>query len=283
VVEARLAGLLIAGLSMTALFFVLLGIVRRADRLITARSDELSRAYTDLRAAEAMRDDLTDMIVHDLRTPLTTVTVNLDLMARLADDPTHQNTQRRFLSNARDSTKRIVGLINDLLDVSKLEAGQLHPMREWLSILDLLHERAAVFAIQAEAENKQIAVEAEAELPSALADPSLVSRELDNLISNALKYTSSGGHVRLSAARNGRMLRLSVNDDGEGIPAEYIERIFDKFVQVPDDNRSRRRGTGLGLTFCKLAVEAHGGQIWAKSTPGQGSAFFFTLPMQTAE
>jgi signal transduction histidine kinase len=281
VLNARLAGLLIAGITMGLLFVILLNVVRRADRLITTRSRELARAYADLRAAEGMRDDLTDMLVHDLRTPLTTVTVNLDLITRVEDDPAHAHSRRRFLSNARDSTKRMLGLINDMLDVSKMEAGQmLQPMREVLDVQTLLRERSEAFAPQAEADRKRIRVDAPPNLPTVLADPALISRVLDNLISNALKYTDPGGQVTLAAQANGREMCVRVQDDGVGIPPDYVERIFDKFVQVPDADRlSIRRGSGLGLTFCRLAVEAHGGRIWAESQLGLGSTFSFTLQL----
>ncbi len=277
---ARATGLFTAGLSMGLLFVLLLGIVRRADRLLTARRDELAHAYADLRAAEAMRDDLTGMIVHDLRTPLTTIIVNLDLMERVAEDPLHRHSQGRFLSNARDSSRRMIGLINNLLDVSRLEAGQLQPMRELLAIPVLLHDRAEAFGTQAEADDKRITATAPADLPLVLADPTLVSRVLDNLISNALKYTDRGGRVALSAEMNQQAVIVRVQDDGEGVPPEYAERIFDKFAQALNANGAPlRQGAGLGLTFCKLAVEAHGGRIWVESAPGRGSTFLFTLPV----
>ncbi|MGH8630234.1 MAG: sensor histidine kinase, partial [Burkholderiales bacterium] len=163
---------------------------------------------------------------------------------------------------------------------SRLEAGQLQPMREWLTLLDILRDRAEAFGTQAEADDKRITASAPADLPLVLADPTLVSRVLDNLISNALKYTERGGRVRLSAEMNQQAVIVRVQDDGEGVPPEHAERIFDKFAQVLNANGAPlRQGAGLGLTFCKLAVEAHGGRIWVESAPGQGSTFLFTLPV----
>jgi signal transduction histidine kinase len=282
VVHARSTGLLIAALSMGLLFLALLVVVRRADHLITARNNELARAYADLRAAETMRDDLTDMIVHDLRSPLTAITANLDLLGRVAEDPAHQEIRQRLWSNARHSAQRMIKMINDMLDLTKLEAHHMPLVTAPLAVSELLYERAQAHTSQAEVEEKHIAVSVPDNLPRPGADATLIGRVLDNLISNALKYTRPGGHVTLAAEQNGTALLLSVADDGEGIAQEYAERIFDKFFQVTAGaDRPQRSGTGLGLAFCKLVVEAHGGRIWVEGRPGQGSKFIFTVPLAT--
>ncbi|MCA9971274.1 MAG: HAMP domain-containing histidine kinase [Anaerolineales bacterium] len=279
VIRARLTGLLIAGFSMGLLFLSLLVIVRRADRLITTRTNELARANAELQAAKALRDDLTDMIVHDLRTPLTTVNLSLDLLERTLDDPSKQQFRGRFFQGAREQLTRMLGLINQLLDVARLETGQLRVETAAFPVARLLEEKASLFALQAEADDKCVQVDAAAPLPPAMGDRELVGRVLDNLIANALKYTQPGGQITLRARDNGAMLQVQVADDGEGIAPEAAARIFDKFYQVTDgQGRPVRRGTGLGLTFCKLVVEAHDGRIWVDSTPGKGSTFSFTLP-----
>jgi signal transduction histidine kinase len=104
-------------------------------------------------------------------------------------------------------------------------------------------------------------------------------RVLDNLISNALKYTHKGGQITLQAQNSNGAIHIKIADDGDGISADNLQRIFDKYIQVDNENGGARRGTGLGLTFCKLAVEAHGGRIWVESKEGQGSNFYFTLPL----
>jgi signal transduction histidine kinase len=277
---SRRAGLGLAALSLGGLFMALSLIIYRADRLITSRSRELEQAYADLKRVEGLREDLTNMIIHDLRNPLTTVTANLDLIARTYQNPAYANTLPRFLANARTASKRMTGLIDDLLTVSKFEVGQLQPDLALVNIPNLLSDRAEAYRPQAEAEHKQLTVIAPPDLPAVMADAGLIGRTVDNLLSNALKYTDSGGDILIQVDREADLVRVSVSDNGEGIPAEYHARIFEKFVQVTDVNGlPLRKGTGLGLTFCRLAVEAHGGRIWVESALGAGSTFSFTLPL----
>jgi len=245
------------------------------------RSRELERAYADLRQAESLRDDLTHMIAHDLRNPLTTIIVNLDLSAMVRHDPDYDDDLPRLLMTARSAGERMINMIGDLLHVSKLEAGELRPALDTLSLPALLAEKDEACRSQAEGENKTLVIHASADLPPVMADAELIGRVIDNLISNALKYTVTGGRIEISAERHDQNLVVCVRDDGQGIPLEYHARIFDKFVQVTDSmDVPLRKGAGLGLAFCRLAVEAHGGKIWVESVPGQGSAFSFTLPLE---
>jgi len=277
---SRRSGLGLAALSLGGLFLALLAIVRRADQLITNRTLELEHAYTNLREAEGLRDDLTNMIVHDLRNPLTAITANLDLIGKTLNDPAYADAPPRFLSSARGAGQRMMGLIDDLLNFSKLEAGELRPVLSPVYLPTLLTEKEEGFRPQAEKETKTFTVKAPAQLPAFLADAGLISRVIDNLISNAFKYTDSGGHIAVEAEHSDHTLVVHVRDDGQGIPPEYHARIFDKFVQVADSSGAPlRKGTGLGLAFCRLAIEAHGGKIWVESAPGSGSTFSFTLPL----
>lgn len=282
-VRARLTGLLIAGISMGALFLALLIIVIRSNSLIISRNEELAQAYADLKTAEARRDDMTDMIVHDLRSPLTSISMSLDLLKQVMDDESKRAYRERFISSAQTSVQRMLSMINDLLDSARFEAGRLQLSQSPQVISALLHERAAAYEMQAAVSEKRIEVDVQNNLPPTLVDDAVMRRVLDNLISNALKYTTRGGEVRLCAHKNGTSVVVQVADNGEGISPENKERIFEKFMQATDENgRPVRHGTGLGLTFCKLAVEAHGGRIWVESEVGQGSTFSFTLPLVDA-
>jgi signal transduction histidine kinase len=277
---SRQTGLGLAALSLGGLFLIILFIIRRADHLITSRTRELEKAYANLRQAEGMRDDLTNMIVHDLRNPLTAVMANLDLIGKAIQTPNSASASPRFLTGARASGQRMMGLIDDLLNVSKFEAGELRPVMAPVHLPALLTEKAAAYQSQAEKEHKTLGLNASADLPTVMADAGLISRVIDNLLNNAFKYTEAGGKVELNAELNGASVRVCVCDDGEGIPLEYQTRIFEKFVQVTDRHGvPLRKGAGLGLAFCRLAVEAHGGKIWVESTPGHGSTFYFTLPL----
>lgn len=274
----RRAGLAVAAVSLGGLFLALLVIVRRADQLITSRSRELERAYLDLREAEGMRDDLTNMIVHDLRNPLTAVLSNIDLAERMAKDPA---LSAQFLGSARSASRRMVGLIDDLLHVGKFEAGELRVVKQPVDLAALVTDTAAHYGPAAERDNKKITVQLAPDLPLVPADSALVARVLDNLLSNALKYTEDQGRIELVVAQQAETVLIQVRDNGQGIPPEYGQRIFEKYMQVTNDQGvPLRKGTGLGLAFCRIAIEAQGGKIWVESTPGQGSTFSFTLPLK---
>ena len=277
VLQARRNGLSVALTSMALLFLALLGIVRRADQLIKNRTDELARAYADLQAAEATRDDLTDMIVHDLRSPLTAVEISLQLLRK--QSPKTIEHQNRLLTNAHAALRRTVGLINDILNVAKLEENKLNLTLTTVEINHFLQERVNSHSLLIENERKHLHLIPLDKPLKLQVDAKMVARVLDNLISNALKYIRAGGHIQLTACLKKEFLQIAVTDDGAGISPENAKRIFDKFVQVKGESGMVRRGTGLGLTFCQLAIEAHGGQIWVESELGKGSTFYFTLPL----
>jgi NtrC-family two-component system sensor histidine kinase KinB len=174
----------------------------------------------------------------------------------------------------------MTGMIDDLLNVGKFEAGELRPVLAPIYLPTLLSDKVESYRSQAEKEQKTLSLRAPAELPTVLADLSLVSRVIDNLLSNAFKYTDPGGAIEVAAERKGQDVVVHVRDNGQGIPAEFHQRIFEKFVQVTEPNgMPLRKGTGLGLAFCRLAVEAHGGRIRVESAPGRGSEFVFNLPL----
>jgi NtrC-family two-component system sensor histidine kinase KinB len=231
-----------------------------------------------------LRDDMTEMLVHDLRSPLTAVMGSLALMREVFDDGDREGFERLQLM-AQHSSDRILRIVNQLLDISRLESGQLPLEREQLGIATLLEEVARRFEPLTEEADIETTVEAAPGLPTVHADRSLINRVLDNLLDNAIKFTPDGGQVRLWACEDrGRApggLLIGVTDSGRGIPQEAQARLFSKFQQV-SSVEGRRRGTGLGLAFCRLAVEAHGGQIWVESELDKGSTFLFTLPIVKA-
>lgn len=241
---------------------------------------ELEQAYADLRQAESLRDDLMNMIVHDLRTPLMVVTGNLELLQWIMKGRLPANSQEKCIGDAQLASDRMMGMIDDLLNVSKLDAGELKPVLAAVDLFSLLDEKAEIYCAQAERDNKTFLIK-KFEQPSVIrADSNLISRVIDNLVSNAFKYTEPGGYIEIGIVQQDQILCLYVRDDGQGIPLRYQASIFDKFFQVTDTaGKSLRKGVGLGLAFCRLAVEAHGGKIWVESQPGQGSIFSFTLPL----
>jgi signal transduction histidine kinase len=259
---------------------VLLLIVNRADLLIRTRTQELELAYANLRQAEGMRDDLTNMIVHDLRNPLTALTANLDLIGKTMNNPAYPDAPPRFLAGARLAGQRMTGMIDDLLNVSKFEAGELRLVTAPIYLPTLLADKMDSYRTQAEKESKTLSLNAPADLPTVTADGNLISRVVDNLLSNAFKYTDPGGTITVEAENKGSEIIVRVRDNGQGIPPEFMAKIFTKFAQASSANGAPlRKGTGLGLAFCRMAVEAHGGKIRVDSTQGRGSTFYFTLPI----
>ncbi len=279
IMDARYTGLLIAAITMGLLFTILWLVVRRADSIIVARTHELAIAYRDLRLAEAMRDDLTHMVVHDLRTPLTAILTSLSLLKRMSESD-RADFQNRVIDRTNRAAQRLDQMIDDILKVSKIETGELKPRREPVSMSHLLTEQMDPYFMQAAAEEKYLNVDCPPELDACI-DPALTARVLENLLSNAFKYTTRGGHITVSAQGMNGTLCLSVRDDGEGVPDDFKDQIFRKFSMVPElAGRPIRKGTGLGLAFCRLAVEAHGGQIWVEDAPGGGSDFKMQMPRE---
>jgi signal transduction histidine kinase len=232
-----------------------------------------------LHAAESLRDDLTHMIVHDLRTPLTALLNGVRLIKFVGE--LNEKQQDVFHLSVR-SGNTLLKMINDLLDVSKMESGPLPLEYAHVSTITLLNN--AMQQVQALATSKGLTLTSEVapDLPAFLADEDKMLRTLVNLLSNAIKFTPQGGFISLSArlAEDEQGIVFAVSDTGEGIPQSELEHVFDKFAQVETRISGRKMSTGLGLTFCKLTVEAHGGRIWIESEVGKGSTFLFCIPIE---
>lgn len=232
---------------------------------------------TARRTAEQMREDLTHTMVHDLRSPLTTITTSLELLQSglLGELSSRQD---EVVQLAQSGARRMLQLVDTILDVSRLEAGQMPLRRIALDLPDLV---AMVIRLQGPlANDKQIQLVSDLPetLPPVWADVAIIERVLQNLVGNAIKFTPAGGTVRVSARvaeGDPPKVLVSVSDTGAGIPPELKDRLFTKFAT----GQQHGRGTGLGLAFCKLALEAHGETIWVDSPSGQGATFTFSLPL----
>ncbi len=241
----------------------------------TALYEQLQQNYKRLQELEKMRDDMRNMIVHDLRTPLTALIIGMDMVERQG---TLNDSQQEMMTIATSGGKTLLGMIHDLLDVEKMESGKTQLRYEPLSPSELVAGAVTQVAALAEVERTALVTDVPVDLPPFPGDANKLSRTLVNLIANAIRFTKSGT-VTIAVAQQPETIRFAIRDTGSGIPAEAFERIFEKFGQV--DARSKV-GTGLGLAFCKLAVEAHGGRIGVESTPGAGSTFSFTIPLAAA-
>jgi signal transduction histidine kinase len=233
--------------------------------------DDLENSYLQLQGLQRTKEALTQMIIHDLKNPLTGIKANLEIVGMEKLDET-----RECLEAAQRSADLLYNMIQDLLDISRLEEGKLTLNTEAVALADVTSAVAREVEAPAAAEGKRISHEVPADLPLIPCDRNLIYRVVSNLLVNAVKHTGRGGSIALRAEVAGGFAAIHVVDTGHGIPEQFLDRIFEKFGQV--DSR-RRTGTGLGLTFCKMAVEAHGGTISVQSKEGVGSTFTFTLPL----
>ncbi len=227
---------------------------------------------------EKIKDSLTHMIIHDLNNPLMAISGRLQLLKM--DEENFNEEQKESLNAALLASKDLKIMIGSLLDISKMEEGKLKIRAEDFQLKDLVVDVVGEMDIIAQKEEKSVSVDTSQDMPNISADKELVRRVIFNLISNAIKHSPSKGVilVKVFFKQEDQNFYIQVKDPGEGIPKEYLDKIFDKFVQV-EDNKAKM-GRGLGLTFCKMAVEAHGGKIWVKSELGKGSTFYLTIPLK---
>jgi signal transduction histidine kinase len=236
---------------------------------------KLKENYEQLRRLEELRDNLVHMIVHDLRNPLTGISGFLDYALALEKE-TLTEDGLRYLQIAKRSTTAVIDMVSDVLDVSKMEAGE---MKLHLTECDLVRIAAdLVSSMQSLKEAREMILDAPPAPVTVVADKDLILRVIQNLLGNALKFTPSDGWIRLGIEPDENRVYVRVWDNGPGIPPEYRERVFEKFGQVEARANGKKYSTGLGLTFCKLAVEAHGGSVGVESEVGKGSTFWFVLP-----
>jgi signal transduction histidine kinase len=244
-----------------------------------------------------LREDYTGMLVHDLRAPLTAIMNGIMMVKRGLGGPI-SDQQQELLGIAHQGSQTMLEMVNTLLDIAKMEEGRMTLEPEPLSPYALIDQTLDRLRVSAQNQKVKLVQALSVGLPPLEADREKLVRVLQNLLDNAIKFSPTGsgvtlgaGLARFSGAAKGEQTELPVKlpalskgewlifwvrDSGPGIPPQYHERIFEKFGQV----RGRKvRGTGLGLTFCKLAVEAHGGQIWLQSAEGAGSTFAFAVPL----
>lgn len=234
------------------------------------------RDISERKKLDTMREDLIAMIYHDLRSPLANVVSSLDVLTSLIPAE-QQETLQAVISIAKRSTDRIQRLISSLLDIRRLEAGMPITNQRETDVLTLVNE--AIEAVQPAFDSKEQKLElvSDDHLPKLRIDADMIRRVLINLLENASKYSSSQSVIYLGLVRDGKRVQVSVEDNGPGIPAGENEHIFDKFVRLQSPGAPK--GIGLGLAFCRIAVEAHGGKIWVQSESGHGSTFLFNLPI----
>ena len=241
------------------------------------------RDITEEHEIDQARMLLTETLVHDLRSPIGTIKATLELMIENLQEEDPRSITLQSLDIANRSTQRVLSLIESLLEISQLESGTLELQLQETNISSLIEDSISELVHQASEASQILHYQLPANLPILNLDRSLIHRVLVNLLDNALKFTDEGGQIFISSEAKHNRLEVKVTDTGPGIPAEYYQMVFERFRQVPGV-LGRRRGSGLGLTFCQLAIEAHGGRIWIEPGPeNQGTTFCFSLPYHRSQ
>jgi len=233
---------------------------------------------TRLRLLDQVKSNLVATASHELKTPLTSIRLAVHLLLEESVGPLTPK-QMELLLDARENSERLLAMVNNLLDLARLEKGsrQLDVRPE--SAESLLQSAADAVRPRAEDKGVEFVVEVPMGLPTVAVDATRLGHALRNLLDNALTYTDRGGRITLSASAESEAVTLSVADTGIGIPAEHVPHVFEKFFRVP--GQSRGTGTGLGLAIVSEIVAAHGGTIWCESRPGAGTAFHIRLPLSS--
>ena len=233
----------------------------------------LERRNQELDQARELQEDLSYMLVHDLQSPLTAMIGNLSLLV-LEDFEFPEEKKKEIIKRSIEGGNKLKGMMADLLDLAKLEEGYLKVKHIKLEPGNLLRQTMQLIGERTDAKRVKFDLVIPDQLPYILGEADKLSRVIDNLLTNALKYARE--KIIVSAYPESGYVVFSVQDDGPGIPQEAREQIFEKFVQL--EGRKQQLGTGLGLSFCKLMVEAHGGRIWVEGELGKGSNFIFNIP-----
>ena len=236
----------------------------------------LLRDVTRLTELDRLKSEFVMTASHELRTPLTSIGMSIKLLLEKTMGKLSEKEQQLLLA-AHEDLQRLKTLVNNLLDLSKIEAGKMEMEFENISLHTLCENAVGVLKSQIDSKGICLTLDLSQNIPHVKADVNKIIWVLTNLITNALHYSERGGYIRVSAEHLGPYVHVSVSDNGPGIPFEVQSKIFDKFVQIKSDKALG--GSGLGLTICKEIVRAHGGTIWVDSTIGEGSTFTFTLPV----
>ncbi len=242
--------------------------------------DSLQWILRDIRERkelDSLREDLTATIYHDLRAPLANIISSLDILQRMIPIETTESMRTIFEITNR-STERMQRLINSLLDINRLENGQAITNRKTADISEIIEDALEVILPNSQPKMQTVNREIQGGLPTVFVDVDMIRRVVINLLENAVKFTPINGSIEVGAGMREEGLAIWITDSGPGIPEEFKDAIFQKFTRIKYDNAPK--GVGLGLAFCRLAINAHGGKIWVESESGQGSKFIFTLPFK---
>lgn len=256
----------------------------RTDDEIGELAHSFNKMAQSLKASEGLKKDMLHMLVHDMKNPLTGIMGGLKLVLGKKGQALSA-AQWNILEMVGRSSKRLLGMVSNLLDVVRVEEGKLSLRDEKFKIEEIVRENIDEIKPFIRKEKKKLVADLEKGLPAMRADRDLLDRVISNLLNNALKHTPTGGEIRVQVQYipQSEEFRVAVANTGEWIPENRREEIFEKFRHGEEQREGWKPATGLGLTFCKAAVEAHGGKIWVESQPGKGNEFIFVIPQRANE
>ena len=235
---------------------------------------------SDRKAVERMKDEFVSVVSHELRTPLTGILGMLRLLSNKSIQPNSEKGEQA-LKIAYDSALRLMHLVKDILELERLESGKIQVSKEWINTEDLVLQ--AIDVMQPIAAQAEITIDVSSEEIEVYANSDRLIQVLTNLLSNGIKFSQPDDTVSLAVERQADEVVFAVKDRGRGIPEDKLSDIFERFQQVDASDSRQKGGTGLGLAICRQIIQQHNGTIWAESTFGKGSNFYFTLPLQNLE
>jgi signal transduction histidine kinase len=242
----------------------------------------LLQDITQFKELDRMKSEFIATVSHEFRTPVTSITMCVDILNQQLLGPLTAR-QKELVSSAKEDCTRLTKLARELLQLARIEAGRVTLREEELHLHDVVESLLRPLQIQFQEKNVRLVADVPVDMPVLTADEQQLSIVITNLVTNALKYTPAGGTVSVRGRHEGGALQFEVQDTGAGIPQEFLERIFDKFVQVKQASDTTPGSVGLGLAIAKEIVEMYGGRIWAESLPDRGSTFAFRLPLRRTE
>lgn len=245
---------------------------------VNERTAILKKTNEELKHLQQMKEELTKMVIHDLKNPLTSIMGNLELFIALySKDMDHEPLE--LIEMAHTNSERLRFMIQNMMDISKMENKKLELQNELINLVDLIQETMTDFQALAKKDGKKLLYASQEQGAVVWADRYLIQRVIYNLLTNAFKYTNSGDHIQLELLKQADNILIKVTDSGLGIPEEFHQQIFEKFEQVGLKTHQRQMSTGLGLAFCKMVIELHQGIIWVESQPNQGSSFIIQMAL----
>jgi signal transduction histidine kinase/GGDEF domain-containing protein len=274
-------------LNLDELIMRLRKVAEQKQRFVSLKdyAGELERANEELRKVDQIKSEFVSIASHELRTPLSAIKNSVQLILQGKTGEINEN-QKKFLSMADRNITRLTNILNDLLNLSKIESGKITMTFEELALKVPVELVLSSLQSQAQGKSLQLVMDLPEDLPTVLGDREKLEQVLTNLVGNAIKFTPEGGTISVSAGlsdQDENLVAVSVRDTGIGIPEDQLKKVFEKFHQVEGSLQRSVSGTGLGLAITRGLIEAHQGTIWAESELGRGSTFRFTLPLSSRE